>query len=616
MGYLKASEDKDCFDFIEEPLIMLDVCAYFEVVSFIRDITDKTKSLKLKIRYNDHQLNTGEFVIDSKDLGEMRVMNRIFSGEGLFIKDPYYMAVSNEVKGQARELKMESGVTELHHSKLGWHTIDGNEYFLYDDKTLINGQPSICDREFDFTAGKKERYEELLTDIVFPRKELTLAYILGFSAVVVSRLDKLKIAELGTVVINVSGKSSMGKSTMEQLMISPFGNPAFSKYGLALTHSGTLNGILEALEGVHGLPRVIDDLQQNATINLTELLYTISQQETKMRCGEKWNQNTDGWSGLLVVSSESPLMERMKVQQGTYPRLLNLSSVQWTSSSEEAEIIKRVATRNYGFTGKVFIDYVAKIPEDKLDDAYQRALDKVKKMMTERDGLTDRIATRIAAIALTCNLVKHCFKGSFSWTMEQLIEPLIESEQDTVKERNPAEKLLEILTTYVVEHKYQNFDTEEETRGSGGVPLRKAATQANHGTIDISLTGEWKVSIHEKTLKRILQNEGFNEWGTASKTLIERGILIGTEEKKPNGKTTTRTRRKVGGVYCNVFKLKMEETKYAGYITNERRETKWQVKQEKVNEAPQIVAEPLVDTTVWNDQTLEEIFEMDGEANA
>lgn len=584
MGYLKASEDKDCFDFVDEPLGTPDVCAYFEVVGFIRDITDKTKSLKLKIRYNDHQLNTGEFVIDSKDLGEMRVLNRIFSGEGLFIKDPYYVAVSNTVKGQARELRMETGVTELHHSKLGWHTIDGNEYFLYDNKTLINGQPSICDREFDFTAGKKERYEKLLTDIVFPRKELTLVYILGFSAVVVSRLNRLKIAELGTVVVNVSGKSSTGKSTMEQLMLSPFGNPVFSKYGLGLTHSGTLNGILEALEGIHGLPRVIDDLQQNSAINLTELLYTISQQETKMRCGEKWNQNTDGWSGLLVASSETPLMGMMKVQQGTYPRLLNLTNVQWTSSAEEAETIKRVVTQNYGFTGRAFIDYMAKIPVDKLAEAYQRALDRVKPMMTERDGLTDRIATRIAAIALTCNLVKHCFESAFSWTMEQLIEPLIESEQDTVKERNPAEKLLEIITTYVVEHKYQHFDIDEDKCGMGGEPMRRTATQAKHGTIEISLTGEWKVSIHETTMKRILKNEGFNEWGSASKTLIERGILIGTEEKKSNGKTTMRTRRKVGGVYCNVFKLKMEEAKFTEYTTNKQLKIKPQIKRETVNE--------------------------------
>ncbi|MBQ7913847.1 MAG: DUF927 domain-containing protein [Clostridia bacterium] len=608
MGYLKPNKNKDAFNFQMPNSVEHNVCPYFEMVGFIRNVNAKKENdTKVKIEYNDHG-KKGEVILNCGDISNCRNIIELLSRQKLFIHVCRDVTVSNLLTDQARKLNLDPTKTELHHTKLGWHTIDGNECFLYDNETLIDGQPSICDREFDFTAGKKEVYEKLLTDIVFPRKELTLAYILGFSAVVVSRLDKLKIAELGTVVVNVNGKSSTGKSTMEQLMISPFGNPAFSKYGLGLTHSGTLNGILDALEGIHGLPRVIDDLQQNSAINLTELLYTISQQETKMRCGEKWNQNTDGWSGLLVASSETPLMGMMKVQQGTYPRLLNLTNVQWTSTAEEAETIKKVITQNYGFTGRAFIDYVAKIPVDKLAEAYQRALEKVKPMMTERDGLTDRIATRIAAIALTCNLVKHCFKGAFSWTMEQLIEPLIESEQETVQERNPAEKLLEIITTYVVEHKYQNFETEEETRGNGGEPMRRPATQAKHGTIEISLTGEWKVSIHETTMKRILKNEGFNEWGSASKTLIERGILIGTEEKKSNGKTTMRTRRKVGGVNCNVFKLKMEETTIAEDTADEKQET--------VNEAPQIVAEPLVDTTVWNDQTLEEIFEMDGEANA
>ena len=608
MGYLKANRNKDAFNFQMPNSIEYNVCPYFEMVGFIRNVNAKKgNDTKIKIEYNDHG-KKGEVILNCGDISNCRNIIEMLSKQKLFVHACRDVTVSNLLTDQARMLNLDPTKTELHHTKLGWHTIDGIECFLYDNETLIDGQPSICDREFQFTAGKQEEYEKLLTDIVFPRKELTLAYILGFSAVVVSRLDKLKIAELGTVVINVSGKSSTGKSTMEQLLISPFGNPAFSKYGLGLTHSGTLNGILDALEGIHGLPRVIDDLQQNSAINLTELLYTISQQETKMRCGEKWNQNTDGWSGLLVASSETPLMGMMKVQQGTYPRLLNLTNVQWTSTAEESERIKKVITQNYGFTGRAFIDYVAKIPVDKLAEAYQRALEKVKPMMTERDGLTDRIATRIAAIALTCNLVKHCFKGAFAWTMEQLIEPLIESEQETVQERNPAEKLLEILTTYVAEHKYQNFDIDEDKRGNGGEPMRRPASQAKHGTIEISLTGEWKVSIHEKTMKRILKNEDFNEWGTASKTLIERGILIGTEEKKSDGKTTMRTRRKVGGVYCNVFKLKMGETTIEEDTADEKQET--------VNKAPQIVAEPLVDTTVWNDQTLEEIFEMDGETNA
>lgn len=615
MANLIPNVQKNCFNYVTSNNVKPNVCAYFEVVGIVNHINRPNgNNIFLKVEYNDNG-RKGIIFLENGALSDEKLMMRSILSQNLFIENQYAKLVATILTQQARNLAVNNFFTEFHHSKLGWYDINGQEHFLYDNSTVILGRPSICERKFDFTAGKQAEYEQLLTNTIFPRKELTLAYILGFSAVVVSRLHKLKIADLGMIVVNVSGKSTMGKSTMEEVMISPFGTPVFSKYALGLPHEGTLNGFLDALEGVHGLPRVIDDILQNNNINHTELLYTISQQESKIRSGEKWNQNTDGWSGLLVTTTESPLMEKLKVQQGTYPRLLNLKDVQWTSSSQEAEEIKRVVTQNYGFTGKEFIDYMKKIPADQLMQAYQCHLMQVKNMMTERDSLTDRIATRIAAIALTCNLVKHCFKGAFAWTMKQLIEPLIESEQETVQERNPAEKLLDILTTYVVEHKYQNFDTDEDKRGMGGEALRKSATQTKYGRITIYLSGEWEIVIHEKTLKRILHNEGFNEWGTASKTLIERGILIGTEEKKPNGKTTTRTRRKVGGVYCNVFKLKMEEAKFAEYMT-EQQEIKAQTKQETVNEAPQIVAEPLVDTTVWNDQTLEEIFEMDGEANA
>lgn len=613
-GYLKINATKKSFDYVTGEFIYEDVCPYFEATGFIRNINAKKDEFpKLKIAYNDHDKTQGEFIMDCSSLGDINVFDTLCNGKGLFVKAMHISAALELLQTQARELRWDATKTEYRHTKLGWHNIDGNDCFLYDDNTMVNGHRSICERDFQFTAGSREIYEQLLRETVFPSKELTLAYILGFSAVVVSRLDKIKIVELGTIVVNVSGKSSIGKSTIEQLMISPFGCPVFSKNCLGITHAGTCNGILDALEGIHGLPRVIDDLQQNSDIKLTELLYTISQQETKMRSGEKWNKNVDGWSGLLVASSEAPLMGMMKVQQGTYPRLLNLNDVQWTITAEQAEKVKKVVARNYGFTGREFIDYMSSMPVDLLANCYETALEKVKVLMTEKDGLTDRIATRIAAIALTCQLVKNCFHKPFKWTMEELVEPLIESEQDTVRERDPAEKLLDLLTTYVVENANQHFDTLEYKRGMGGEPIRRNATRSKYGIIEMEITGQWTVSFHQKALRDMLRKEGFNEWGTASKKLIEKGILLGTEEKKPNGKTTIRTRRKVGGVYCNVFVLQQMGKDLTQAYASEKPITPTVV--EKVQEPPVIETTP-VDTTVWNDQTLEEIFETDGGDNA
>lgn len=228
--------------------------------------------------------------------------------------------------------------------------------------------------------------------------------------------------------------------------------------------------------------------------------------------------------------------------------------------------------------------------------------------MAKKDGLSDRIATRLASIYLTCNLVKECFDTPFTWTAEELIEPLIESEQDTVEDRNPAEKLLNIIKNYAQEYKYTRFDVnylKTHYKGSGTYSNETIAKQTNEGIINIK-DDEWTVIIHEERLKKILKAEGFNEWGTATNELKKRGILIGTEEKKKNGKTTIRTRKLISGIWCNVFKFKMESEQIQEDLTEESQP----VPQESIQ------LEMKVDNTIWNDDEAINNFFKGDENNA
>lgn len=604
---LIAAKNNTCFDYSTDRFHISDDCPYFELTGFLRNVNANNGEMpKLKINYNDHN-KTGIVYLEGQFLANPSGLPQELCRQGLYIKHYHGHDATLLLTEQARKLSRNPLNTELHHTKLGWHIIDGEECFLYDNSTKIGQQTSICDRDFSFQAGCSTKYDEMLKEFVYPSKELTLAYVLGFSAVVISRLNKNRIADLGTIVINVNGKSSIGKSTMEQLLISPFGNPVFSKHSLGITHAGTLNGILDALEGIHGLPRVIDDLQQNSSINFTELLYTISQEETKMRCGEKWNQNTDGWSGLVVVSSEAPIMGLMKVQQGTYPRLLNITNLQWTNSSEEAEKIKTIALQNYGFTGKTFIEYIKNMPIKQLGDKYFECLQRVKPMMVEKDGLSDRIASRIATIGLTCELVKECFQSPFAWEMEELIKPLIDSEQETVQERNPAEKLLEIVTTYAQAQKNVHFDLVThypQKENTISAPLVANAKQVKEGKIEIFADGYWKISIFKTRMDKLLKEYEFNEWGSASIELKRRNILQTTQEKKKNGTVTERTRIRVDGVWCNVFKIKMQPNETVSEEEN------------KTEQQKQPLQEPPVDNTDWDTgKSIDDIFD-GGVANA
>lgn len=116
----------------------------------------------------------------------------------------------------------------------------------------------------------------------------------------------------------------------------------------------------------------------------------------------------------------------------------------------------------------------------------------------------------------------------------------------------------------------------------------------------------WTVAIHEARLKKLLKTEGFNEWGTASNELKRRGILLGTEEKKKNGKITHRTRRCVNGVWCNVFKFEMPSEQI--FEGTEERETEQQPTLSQ--------SEMKTDIENWNDDEAMRDFFAEGDENA
>ena len=74
-------------------------------------------------------------------------------------------------------------------------------------------------------------------------------------------------------------------------------------------------------------------------------------------------------------------------------------------TAEQSTLIKRVVSRNYGFTGKEFADYVATIPLNDLYDRFLESLEVVKGFMVKKDRLTDRLAYKYATVHLTVLLV-------------------------------------------------------------------------------------------------------------------------------------------------------------------------------------------------------------------
>lgn len=369
---------------------------------------------------------------------------------------------------------------------------------------------------------------------------------IGYSATLVSRL-KRKLG-FGTLIVNFSGASSTGKTTAQELLISPYGCPeASNEGGLVHTFNATQNFINSSLNGIHGLPVALDDTTSNPYINLGQMIYTIASGNEKGRLngdGTPKLSPLSGWSGTVIISSETPITDQSYVSQGQNCRVLSADGIRWTPDAETAEYIKRTVRENYGFTGIKFADYISKISIDDLYSQYIIAREKVKPLMQKRDNLSDRLEAQYAAIYQTVEAMNACFGLTLS--PEELLGILLAPEQSKVEERSPGAKGLDLILSFVRE-KSTHFDRHYR------IPYHRSddvfASGDRYGQIYL-YENSWELIIPCKKVDEILKTNKFYETQTAK------------SKWKADGWTKCETGRvdiKSGGIRCIHFIFPNEE---------------------------------------------------------
>ena len=310
-------------------------------------------------------------------------------------------------------------------------------------------------------------------------------------------------------------------------MTSPFMSPMLSNGGKSLSISAlnTQNMLYHYLNNVHGVPFVIDDINTNENLNLSEVVYAITQGEEKGRMnGDGEAREIRNWSGVVITSSESPLMDSLKGAQGLKVRMLHTHGIQWTISADQATLIKRVLSKNYGFTGKEFADYVAKFSLDDLHERFVKSLEIVKTLMIKKDRLTDRLAYKYATVHLTVLLVNESL--GFNMSANDIASLFIKSEQDTFEERDNNTKAYEAVLDFVARN--QNRFVIEQQVEDKLMNISSQYTPHNLCGKIIKYKTYWNVYLFKQVTDEILEKQKLAAEARAiRKEWIKRGITKG-----------------------------------------------------------------------------------------
>ena len=323
-------------------------------------------------------------------------------------------------------------------------------------------------------------------------------------------------------------------------MTSPFMCPIISNGGksLSVRANNTQNMLYRHLKDVYGVPCVIDDIMTNGNLPVSDIIYGIVQGEDKGRMnGSGEAREISSWSGVVIASSESPIMDAVKGDQGLKARVLHTYGIQWTMSAEQSTLIKRVLSQNYGFTGKEFADYVATIPLDVLYDRFLESLVVVKDTMKKKDRLTDRLAYKYATVHLTVLLVNEALQ--FNMSANDIASLFIKCEQDCFEERDNSIKAYKAVLDFIDRHESHFFIETHYTKWYNGESQIKPADC--YGRI-LKYDTYWEVQLLVSIAQTIMDNCKLGtEFRNIRKEWVKRGLAKGdkdhnTKQYSLNGK--------------------------------------------------------------------------------
>lgn len=461
-------------------------------------------------------------MLDVNDLYGNNLLTKLAENKVILLPI-YALEIANYLCNSYQQCMMKDEV-EYQNKVLGWYQYQGKDYYFFDETYFADKYATSAREEFLFQKGSRDVYMDFLRNTIFPSVELSLALSIGYSAVVVSRLKP--VCDLGTIIVNVSGVSSTGKSTAEMLMCSPFMYPDINDgtKGLNMSANATLNAISGAMDGIFGVPFVVDDIKTNPDIKLSKYIYDIAAGTKRSRCNSDGTLQKKGfgWSGVMITSSEIPIVESTTQYQGLQVRVLHTDGIQWTKDAEQAEYIKETVTENYGFTGKEFADYIATISLQDLKTRFNESKEFVIEKMQKKDGLTSRLANKFTAIHLTIRLLNEAF--AYGLSEDELTARFIKCEQDRFEERDDARKALECVKDFIVQHE-SRFDLEN-SYDSLNYYSELNATGEHYGKI-FKYDWGWEVHILPSKLKKILTDNEFAEQLAIRKKWIEKGVMIG-----------------------------------------------------------------------------------------
>lgn len=353
---------------------------------------------------------------------------------------------------------------------------------------------------------------------------IPLEFILGVaaSALIVGYYAKTG-QDKDSIMVQLVGTSTTGKTTAAQLAISLFGPPIKGVKKLFQSFSSTANALPRMLGNNFGVPFLIDELSLAGSKDLTEFIYLLGENREKGRMTESLDLAEQlSWHTSILMTGENSITSQTNQNLGLLVRLFEYEIKQWTNDANHADIIKNTVKQHYGHAGIVYADYLTQ-GLNHLTNVVEEWREKFINEMIVSD-VRNRIAEKYAMILAGLQLLGEALELEFN--LEKVFRFVLMNEKLLQQKRDIADAvyqdvIADVISTTNMFHVNNVLSNAFKTKG-----LIK-----NHGN------GTCSIYYLKSEFQNFLKQHGYTNETTVTNALKKKKYF-----KHEQGRVTTRTK--------------------------------------------------------------------------
>lgn len=338
------------------------------------------------------------------------------------------------------------------HTDMGWNiSKEGNLVFR---GPVMLGKKSTYFGNYNIAGhGKIEDFRSDFSSVIQGNIPLETSVVIGLSACMVGYLSVMG-AEVPTLIFDINGRSTTGKTTCSKLAVSMGGLPQKcpDKISLSGTCSTTVNALYGVLNNNYGYPMLFDEIARlGRYADYSGMVYAISDGTDKSRMSSDSKvKPPKHWATSVIFTGEFSLLSNASNADGLIMRVIPFNNVKWTNSAEQAHQIEAFSGKYAGLPILHFAKYLLELIPDGVISLYFSHVSSLTKRIPMPSCYQERLAKSVAVMAITAEMAEKALK------VKMQVNSIIDFVLDSLRHNVPlseAQKAFEYVSSMWIMNK-------------------------------------------------------------------------------------------------------------------------------------------------------------------